>query len=417
MSKQAIARNTLKLAVLDFTESNSITDFSLAVSEELRVHMAVNNASLTIVDRAATERVIEEQRLSSSPLFDENKAASVGKLVSADAIVTGTLIRQGESWRLTVKLISVETGAVIGGHATWLQEKSNGVDMAMDAHEFPAEAKPNKLISMHSTAAAGMLWVNQAPASGLGIVLSRLKYKGDPKSSRFEKGNKGVSVGLNYYAGIPVKPTHDFTLGYRVIDNWTMPFSLNTTDVYQDNYFLIEENTEATLTIPNGFAPNATFNFFKANTIRVDRLRIDLSWQYSQFFNALRFYAETGLSFSKQFDRTDYTSGIATAEDGEVLSIQWDNSVRLADMPELYELKAAVGVERGRWGFHLEGSITTRNRNFMSPLDMFHHPEMTDWPSMQADLRDDGVGEITSKSRSEDWYYWVSSVFQLRYQL
>jgi hypothetical protein len=54
LSKQAIARNTLKLAVLDFTESNSVTDFSLAVSEELRIHMAVNNASLTIVDRADT---------------------------------------------------------------------------------------------------------------------------------------------------------------------------------------------------------------------------------------------------------------------------------------------------------------------------------------------------------------------------
>jgi NAD(P)-dependent dehydrogenase (short-subunit alcohol dehydrogenase family) len=47
LSKQAIARNAMKLAVLDFTESNSITDFSLAVSEELRIHLAVNNAALT----------------------------------------------------------------------------------------------------------------------------------------------------------------------------------------------------------------------------------------------------------------------------------------------------------------------------------------------------------------------------------
>jgi hypothetical protein len=49
LSKQAIARNALKLAVLDFAESNEITDFSLAVSEELRIHMAVNNAALTAV--------------------------------------------------------------------------------------------------------------------------------------------------------------------------------------------------------------------------------------------------------------------------------------------------------------------------------------------------------------------------------
>ena len=104
LSKQAISRNTLKLAVLDFTESNAVTDFALAVSEELRIHMAVNNASLTIIDRAATEQVMEEQRLSSSPLFDENKAASLGKLVSADAIVTGTIIRQGGSWRVTASV-------------------------------------------------------------------------------------------------------------------------------------------------------------------------------------------------------------------------------------------------------------------------------------------------------------------------
>jgi hypothetical protein len=360
---------------------------------------------------------MEEQRLSSSPLFDENKAATLGKLVSADAIVTGTLIRQGGNWRVTAKMISVETGAVIGGYSVNLKNTGYNEGQSQDAYALPTNAKPPKQIGFHAEANTGLLFVNQTAAPSVGFTFSRLTYRGELHESRFTKGKKGFTCGLNYHVGLPVKPTHDYVLGYRVMDNWTMPFSVNTTEVYQDNYFLIEEDIEATLSIPNGFAPNATFNFFKANTIRVDRLRIDLSWQYSQLFNALRLYAETGLSFTKQFDRTNYTSGIATAEDGGVLSIQWDNSVRLADMPELYDLKLAFGVERGRWGVHLEGSITTRNRNFMSPLDMFHHPEMTDWPSMQADLRDDGVGEITSKSKSEDWYYWASSIFQIRYQL
>ncbi|MFM9006803.1 MAG: hypothetical protein ACKOSR_15090, partial [Flavobacteriales bacterium] len=57
------------------------------------------------------------------------------------------------------------------------------------------------------------------------------------------------------------------------------------------------------------------------------------------------------------------------------------------------------------------------NRTYMSPLDMFHHPEMMQWSSMQADLADDGVGEITQKSSSEKWYYWLSSIIQVRYQL
>ncbi|MFM7727651.1 MAG: hypothetical protein ACKO7B_13175, partial [Flavobacteriales bacterium] len=86
-------------------------------------------------------------------------------------------------------------------------------------------------------------------------------------------------------------------------------------------------------------------------------------------------------------------------------------------LPTIVELKVAVGAERGRWGIHLEGAITTRNRTYMSPLDMFHHPEMLQWSSMQADLADDGVGEITQKSSSEKWYYWLSSIIQVRYQL
>jgi hypothetical protein len=37
--------------------------------------------------------------------------------------------------------------------------------------------------------------------------------------------------------------------------------------------------------------------------------------------------------------------------------------------------------------------------------------------SMQTDLMDDGVGEITQTSMSENWYYWLSSIIQVRYQL
>jgi len=106
LAQQAIARKTMKLAVLDFTEGDVATVFARNMSDELRIHMAIRNMELTIIDRAATERVIEEQRLSSGPLFDENKAAAVGKLVSADAIIIGTLTKQSGAWRVTAKLMS-----------------------------------------------------------------------------------------------------------------------------------------------------------------------------------------------------------------------------------------------------------------------------------------------------------------------
>jgi TolB-like protein len=417
LSKQAIARNTLKLAVLDFTESNSITDFSLAVSEELRIHMAVNNASLTIVDRAATERVMEEQRLSSNPLFDENKAATLGKLVSADAIVTGTLIRQGGNWRVTAKMISVETGAVIGGYSINLKNAGYNEGQSQGGNELPAKVRPAKQIDFHAEANTGFLFVNQTLAPSVGFTFSRLKYRGDLHESRLTKGIKGFTCGLNYHVGLPLKPSHDYILGYRTYDGNGNAVSLNEAYVYQGSYFLLEPDASVFVTIPNNPEQTAVFILTACDRIRVDRLRVDVGWRHTLFEKSVRVYAESGLAWVKQIDRSTYSTSTFSAQTGSVLSYQVNGNVAPAEVPNLWELKAAVGVERGRWAIHLEGAVTTRNTDYMSPLDMFHHPDMTSWSSVKGDLTSKGVAEITSRSDSEKWYYWTSSILQLRYQL
>lgn len=417
LSKQAIGRKAMKLAVLDFTESNVITDFSLAVSEELRIHMAVNNAALTIVDRAATERVMEEQRLSTSPLFDENKAASLGKLVSADAIVTGTMIRQGASLRVTAKLISVETGAVIGGYSTNFKNSIFNESQSQAVNELPSKAKPPKQISFHAEANTGLLFVNQTAAPSVGFTFSRLTYKGELHESRLTKGKKGFTIGLNYHVGLPVKPSHDYLLGYRTIDGNGNAVSLNEAYIYQGSYFLLEPDASVIVTIPSNPIQVPVFILTACDRIRVDRLRVDWGWRHTLFEKSIRVYAETGLAWVKQFDRSTYSTSTFSAPNESILSYQVNGNVAPAELPNLWEFKAAVGVERGRWALHLEGAVTTRNTDYMSPLDMFHHPEMTSWSSVKGDLTSKGAAEITSRSDSEKWYYWYSSIVQLRYQL
>ena len=417
LSKQAIARNAMKLAVLDFTESNVITDFSLAVSEELRIHMAVNNAALTIVDRAATERVMEEQRLSTSPLFDENKAASLGKLVSADAIVTGTMTRQGGSLRVTAKLISVETGAVIGGYSTNFKNAVFNESQSQAVNELPSNTKPPKKLSFHAEANTGLLFVNQTVAPSVGFTFSRLTYEGELHESRLTKGKKGFTIGLNYHVGLPVEPSHDYLLGFRTQDGYGNAVSLNEAYIYQDSYFLLEPNASVIVTIPSNTIQEPVFILTACDRIRVDRLRVDGGWRHTLFEKSVRVYAETGIAWVKQFDRSTYATSTFSAQHESMLSYQINGNVAPTELPNLWEFKAAVGVERGRWALHLEGAVTTRNRDYMSPLDMFHHPEMTSWASVKGDLMSKGVAEITSTSASENWYYWYSSILQLRYQL
>jgi len=417
LAQQAIARKTMKLAVLDFTEGDVATVFARNMSDELRIHMAIRNMELTIIDRAATERVIEEQRLSSGPLFDENKAAAVGKLVSADAIIIGTLTKQSGAWRVTAKLISVETGAVIGGYAGWLENQLSYPSESQSQYELPTELALPKRLTFHVESSAGVQWVNQTSAGGVGFIFSRMKYRGDAKPSRFDKGKKGFLLGVHYFAGIPIMPNHDYTLGYRMVDSYGNAARLNTTDVYQDSYFLIQDGASVTVSELNSPQMNVPIQLYKAEKLRVDRLRIDLSWRYSLSLPNMNVYAETGLAYSRQFDRSTYRSSFITPQNQELLNLELNSNFVAPGLPTIVELKAAVGAERGRWGIHLEGAVSTRNRNYMSPLDMFHHPAMVSWSSMQADLADDGVGEITQKSASEQWYYWLSSIIQLRYQL
>jgi len=417
LAQQAKAHNSLKVALLDFAESEGITAFSRNISDELRILMALRNSELTMIDRSATERVIEEQRLSANPLFDESKAATLGKLLSADAIITGTLLKQAGRWRLTVKLISVETGAVIGGYANWLENHPSDTNEMLEQYELPSDAPSAKRISLHAEPSAGLLFVNQTAAVGVGLVVSRLTYRGDAKLSRFVKGKKGFLFGLHYYSGLTVQPNHNYTLGYRVVDFYGNAVQLNETDVYQDGYFLVRDDATVVVSGVNTPQENVSIRLWKPESLRVDRLRMDMSWRYSIPFSELNIYTEIGLAYSRQFDRSTYRSTYTTAQNNDGLLMELSSDVSAPELPAIFEFKTGIGAERGRWGIHLEGAVTTRNSNYMSPLDMFHHPNMLNWNSMVTDLADDGVGEITQKSASEQWYYWLSSVIQLRYQL
>jgi hypothetical protein len=417
IAAQASARQVSKLVILDITEGNVVSEYARSLSEELRIHMAINNASMVIIDRSVTEKIMDEQRLASSPLFDQSSAVSLGKLASADAILMGSLTTVAGENRIALKLVNTETGAVIGGYAGRLESDVHPMDEDQSAYALPTNAPPAKRLSFHAESSAGLQFVNQSAALGTGFNISRMKYRGDEKTSRFEKGKKGFLLGIHYFVGLPVKPNHDYTLGYRMVDNYGNAIRVNQTDIYQDSYFLIRDDADAIVTIDNSFQAAVPFQFYKAQSVRVDRLRIDLAWRYSILVNDVRCYAEIGLAYSRQFDRSKYSSVFVSRANEQVLNLDLTDNFSAPGLPAIVEVKTAVGAERGRWGLHLEGAITTRNRTYMSPLDMFHHPDLTQWSSMQADLADDGVGEITQKSASENWYYWLSSVIQLRYQL
>jgi len=71
------------------------------------------NPAIRLVDRAETQRILDEQALGSTGRVDAGTAARVGRLVGARYMVTGTFIDLYGDFRLDARIIDVETGEIL----------------------------------------------------------------------------------------------------------------------------------------------------------------------------------------------------------------------------------------------------------------------------------------------------------------
>jgi hypothetical protein len=87
------------------------TAFSTQVLTRLEAAI-VGNGKLVVVDRANLDKVRAEQGFQLSGEVDDESAKSIGKLLGAGAIVTGSLTDLGDVYSLTLKAINIETATV-----------------------------------------------------------------------------------------------------------------------------------------------------------------------------------------------------------------------------------------------------------------------------------------------------------------
>jgi hypothetical protein len=87
------------------------TAFSAQVLTRLESAI-VSNGKLVVVDRANLDKVREEQGFQLSGEVDDESAKSIGRLLGAGAIVTGSLADLGDVYSLTLKAINIETATV-----------------------------------------------------------------------------------------------------------------------------------------------------------------------------------------------------------------------------------------------------------------------------------------------------------------
>jgi hypothetical protein len=97
------------VAVVAFgSGSEALSDY---VIDELSRSL-VNSRAVTVVDRKDLDKVREELRFNLSGEVSDESAQSIGKMLGAQSVVTGTLTDLGSAYRFGVKAINVESAAL-----------------------------------------------------------------------------------------------------------------------------------------------------------------------------------------------------------------------------------------------------------------------------------------------------------------
>lgn len=111
----AQAGQTKTVAVVDFenhTGSAQNDNLKRGISESLMSKLS-QRPELTLVERSQLDKAIKELGFSQSVYANASQAKEIGKMINADYLVTGNVIKAGNRFEINVRMIEVETAKVV----------------------------------------------------------------------------------------------------------------------------------------------------------------------------------------------------------------------------------------------------------------------------------------------------------------
>ena len=128
----------VKVVILNMnTSQTALSDY---IIDELAAYM-VNNNKLTVIDRRNLEVIRRELNFQMSGDVNDETAQSIGRMLGAQYIISGSLISLGDVHRLRVQALAVET-AQIAGMINLNVPSSDRVIMALSRESAAGESGP-----------------------------------------------------------------------------------------------------------------------------------------------------------------------------------------------------------------------------------------------------------------------------------
>ena len=106
------AKQAQTIAVIEF-EGNGVSDFEVtALTDRFRDEL-VKLGNETVVERGRMEEVLTEQAFQQTGCTSSECAVEVGKLLSVQKIIVGSISKVGNVFSVSCRLVSVETGEIL----------------------------------------------------------------------------------------------------------------------------------------------------------------------------------------------------------------------------------------------------------------------------------------------------------------
>jgi TolB-like protein len=182
--EETIPQRTV-IAIINF--SSPTRDFSEYVIEELTNEL-LETGRLTLVDRLNLNSIREELNLSVSGDVSDKSAISIGKLLGARFIISGTLTKMESYHRFRTRIVNVETG-VIQRQITFDLQTDAQVASLLNIKRPTSNVRDN-WISGNFSAGYEM---QASTTLSLGLQYERML-------------SSQIALGANVYVGIPLEP-------------------------------------------------------------------------------------------------------------------------------------------------------------------------------------------------------------------
>lgn len=122
----------IRLAVLEFPYAGGRASEGPVVVQERLITALAQDKKVTLIERGLLKKVLGELNLQSSGAFDEATVKKLGRMLGADAIVTGTLndVKKDRT-EINARVVNAESAKILAAAAATVKKTWKDVDVAV----------------------------------------------------------------------------------------------------------------------------------------------------------------------------------------------------------------------------------------------------------------------------------------------